>query len=124
MTNERPALPVLVFDGDCAMCSSLARRARRWLRLEWVEPWQRLDLAAIGLDEERCQAALQWVGADGSIAAAERAVISALRHAGGAWRLPAAMLAAPGVRSLAAASYRWVARNRHRLPGGTPACQL
>ena len=124
MTNERPALPVLVFDGDCAMCSSLARRARRWLRLEWVEPWQRLDLAAIGLDEERCQAALQWVGADGSIDAAERAVMSALRHAGGVWRLPAAMLAAPGVRSLAAASYRWVARNRHRLPGGTPACQI
>lgn len=123
MTNEPSALPVLVFDGDCAMCSSLARRTRRWLHVERVEPWQRLDLASIGLDEQRCQAALQWVGADGSIDAAERAVISALRYAGGVWRLPAVVLAAPGIRLLAAAAYRWVARNRHRLPGGTPACQ-
>lgn len=117
-------LPVLVFDGDCAFCTTSASLARRWLRLDRVEPWQRLDLDSLGLDTDRCQTALQWVGLDGSIEAGEWAVISALRHSGGMWRLPAAVLAAPGVRVLARVVYRWVARNRHRLPGGTPACRL
>lgn len=115
---------MLVFDGDCAFCTTSASLARRWLHLDRVEPWQRLDLAPLGLDAERCQTALQWVGADGTIHAGEWAVIAALRHAGGVWRVPAFVLAAPGVRTLAGFAYRWVARNRHRLPGGTPACRL
>jgi predicted DCC family thiol-disulfide oxidoreductase YuxK len=119
-----PERPVLVFDGDCAFCTTSARWASRWLRLDSVEPWQRLDLAALGLDETTCQQALQWVAVDGSIQSAEWAVIAALRHAGGLWRVPAGVLAAPGVRVLAGVAYRWVARNRHRLPGGTPACRL
>ncbi|MDA2945966.1 MAG: DUF393 domain-containing protein [Actinomycetota bacterium] len=117
-------LPVLVFDGDCAFCTSSARSAKRLLRLDAVEPWQKLDLEELGLDPERCGAALQWVGVDGQIREAEHAVVAAMRHAGGVWRLPAAALSAPGIRSLAAHIYRWVARNRHRLPGGTPACRL
>jgi predicted DCC family thiol-disulfide oxidoreductase YuxK len=117
-------LPVLVFDGDCAFCTSSARWARRLLRLDAVEPWQQLDLEQLGLDPERCNAALQWVGIDGQIVEADRAVVAAMRHAGRLWLLPAAVLSAPGIRSLAALSYRWVARNRHRLPGGTPACRL
>lgn len=28
----------------------------------------------------------------------------------------------PGISPFAAAAYRLVSRNRHRLPGGTPAC--
>lgn len=115
---------MLVFDGDCAFCTTSASLARRWLHLDRVEPWQRLDLAPLGLDAERCQTALQWVGADGTIHAGEWAVIAALRHAGGVWRVPAFVLAAPGMRTLAGIAYRWVARNRHRLPGGTPACRL
>jgi predicted DCC family thiol-disulfide oxidoreductase YuxK len=30
----------------------------------------------------------------------------------------------PGLRQLSAWGYRMVARNRHRLPGGTPACEM
>ena len=115
---------MLVFDGDCAFCTTSASLARRWLHLDRVEPWQRLDLEPLGLDAERCQTALQWVGVDGTIHAGERAVIAALRHAGGVWRVPATVLAAPGLRTLAGVAYRWIARNRHRLPGGTPACRL
>jgi predicted DCC family thiol-disulfide oxidoreductase YuxK len=115
---------VLVFDGDCAFCTTSAGWATRLLRLDRVEPWQHLDLDSLGLDGDRCEQALQWVATDGSIHSGERAVIAALRHAGGFWRLPAGVLAAPGVRTLAGVSYRWVARNRHRLPGGTPACRL
>ena len=116
--------PILVFDGDCGFCTTSARAAERWLGLDRVVPWQFLDLAALGLDEERCSSAVQWVAADGSIASAERAVIAALRHAGGVWAAVGAVLALPGVRSLAGVVYRLVARYRYRLPGGTAACRL
>jgi predicted DCC family thiol-disulfide oxidoreductase YuxK len=38
--------------------------------------------------------------------------------------LVARTMRAPGIRVLSAAGYRLVAKNRHRLPGGTPACEL
>lgn len=116
--------PVLVFDGDCAFCTSSARFGQRWLGLEHVEPWQRLDLPGLGLTEEQCEQAVQWVGPDGAIASAEGAVGAALVHAGGVWRWLGRLLLAPGVRSVAGLVYRWVARNRSKLPGGTPACSI
>lgn len=58
---------------------------------------------------------VRWVGADEAIAAMLGAV-------GPPWRIAGRALLLPGVSRLAAAGYRLVARNRHRLPGGTPAC--
>jgi predicted DCC family thiol-disulfide oxidoreductase YuxK len=116
--------PLLVFDGDCGFCTTTAHAMQRRMRLEHVEPWQFLDLDAIGLTPELCSAAVQWVAVDGSVASAERAVIAALGHAGGVWRVIGAVLALPGVRALAGVGYRLVARYRYRLPGGTPACKI
>ncbi|MBM3799764.1 MAG: DUF393 domain-containing protein [Actinobacteria bacterium] len=117
--------PLLIYDGDCAFCSSsvrfIERRVKRHPRLE---PWQRLDLDALGLTVEQCQAAVQWVGADGLTASGHEAVGRLLVHAGGAWGLVGRTILAPGVRSVAKVTYSWVARNRHRLPGGTPECSL
>jgi len=117
-----PARPVLVFDGDCGFCTSSAGLADRWLRIPTVAPWPRLDLESLGLDEARCAEALQWVAVDGTVLSGERAVIAALRHRGGPFALPAVVLAT--LRPLAGVVYRVIARNRHRLPGGTPACRL
>ena len=122
MDLASPARPVLVFDGDCGFCTSSADLADRWLRIPTVAPWQRLDLESLGLDEARCAEALQWVAVDGTVRSGERAVIAALWHRGGLFTVPAALLAA--LRPLAGVGYRLVARNRHRLPGGTPACRL
>ena len=118
--------PVLVFDGDCAFCTSSARvvagRLRRSPADFAVEPWQHLDLAALGLTEARCVEAVQWVGADGEVAGGEAAIGRALL-ASRPWVRPVgALLLLPGVRAVAGVVYRWVARHRHRLPGGTPAC--
>jgi predicted DCC family thiol-disulfide oxidoreductase YuxK len=117
-------LPVLVFDGDCGFCTTSANAGKRWLGLEHVEPWQFLDLDRLGLTEEVCSQAVQWVAEDGSIAAAERAVIAALRSAGGLWRVVGTPLNLPGVRQLAGVAYRLTAKYRYRLPGGTAACKL
>lgn len=116
--------PLLVFDGDCGFCTTSARAGQRWLRLPQVEPWQFLDLDALGVSEEACSTAVQWIDAEGRVASAEHAVIAALRHAGGVWNVLGVLLSLPGIRMAAGATYRWVARNRYRLPGGTAACRL
>ncbi len=116
--------PLLIFDGDCGFCTTSARTGQRWLGLDHVAPWQFLDLGELPVTEEQCRAAVQWVAADGTVAAAHEAVIAALRHAGGVWAVPGRILALPGLRRLAGVVYRAVAHNRYRLPGGTPACRL
>jgi predicted DCC family thiol-disulfide oxidoreductase YuxK len=120
--------PVLVYDGDCAFCSTTARfvasRLRRSPSDFDVEPWQHLDLEALGLTPAECDAAVRWVSADGIPAAGHVAVARALRACRW-WARPAGVvLLLPGVSALAARGYTWVAANRHRLPGGTPACSL
>jgi predicted DCC family thiol-disulfide oxidoreductase YuxK len=117
--------PVVVFDGDCGICTTLAGVIERRLRPPVaVQPWQRLDLAAYGLTDLECIEALQYVDADGRVYAAELAVARLLR-ASRWWARPAGLvIALPGVRSIAGLAYRWVARNRSRLPGGTPACAV
>ena len=117
--------PVVVFDGDCGICTTLAGVIERRLRPPAaVQPWQRLDLAAYGLTDLECIEALQYVDTDGTVYAAERAVARLLR-ASRPWARPAGIvLELPGIRSLAGVVYRWVARNRSRLPGGTPACAV
>lgn len=116
--------PVLVFDGDCGFCTTSAHAGQRWLRLEHVEPWQCLDLDALGLTERECATTVQWVDEAGDIASAEMAVIASLRHAGGAWAMFGRIMNLPVVRQLAGLFYRLVATYRHRLPGGTSACKL
>ncbi|MDJ0769726.1 MAG: DUF393 domain-containing protein [Ilumatobacter sp.] len=116
--------PLLVFDGDCGFCTTSARLGQRWLRLDHVEPWQFLDLAELGLSEEACTTAVQWVDDAGTVSSAEHAVIAAFRHAGGVWAVLGRIMDLPGVRQLAGVVYRLVARYRHKLPGGTPACKL
>jgi predicted DCC family thiol-disulfide oxidoreductase YuxK len=39
------------------------------------------------------------------------------------WRIAGRILLLPGISWMAAHTYRLIATNRHRLPGGTPACQ-
>ena len=116
--------PLLVFDGDCAFCTTWARRGQRWLGLDHVEPWQFLDLDTLPVTEAECRQAVQWVSADGSVASAHDAVIAALRNAGGGWALLGRVVGLPGVRMCAAIVYRLVARYRYRMPGGTTACRL
>ena len=122
--RSEPGRPVLVFDGDCGFCTTSARFGQRRLHLDHVEPWQFLDLDALGVTAEQCGQAVQWIAVDGSVVSAEHAVIAALRHAGGVWRVLGEVMNLPGVRHVAGFVYRLVARYRHRLPGGTAACRL
>jgi predicted DCC family thiol-disulfide oxidoreductase YuxK len=124
-------LPVLVFDGDCGFCTTCARFLhRRVIRggATSVAPWQRLDLAELGLTADQCRAAVQWVGAgseagSGQRASGHAAIAAAMRTGHPVWRPVGALLMAPGFSWLAARIYGWTADHRHALPGGTPACR-
>ena len=118
------AKPVFLFDGDCAFCSTCARFIERRIPTSaHVVAWQFADLDALGVTRAAAEAAVQWVDAD-RIAAGPDAISWLLRDAGSFWRPLGAILATRPMLWLEWPAYRWVSRNRHRLPGGTAACSL
>jgi predicted DCC family thiol-disulfide oxidoreductase YuxK len=117
--------PVLVFDGDCSFCTTSAT----WIEHRLpdavrVEPWQRLDLQAFGLTERDVTTAAYWVDERGKTYRGHRSIAKALIAAGRGWKPVGALMLIPPFSWLAALSYFVIAKNRHRLPGGTPACKL
>ena len=130
------ARAILLYDGDCGVCTRLAGFVARRLRPSrpagarasgpayGISAYQDADLSPLGLTTTQCDAALQWVDSSGRISSAQDAV-ARLLLASRLWARPiGALLLAPGINALAGAVYRTVAANRSRLPGGTPACQL
>jgi predicted DCC family thiol-disulfide oxidoreductase YuxK len=114
--------PALVFDGDCAFCTSCARLLERIAPDTEIVAWQVVDLDELGITAEQAAAAVRWIEADGTVRAGHEALAATLSAAGAPWRIAGRALVLPGVSPVAAAGYRLVASNRHRLPGGTPAC--
>ncbi len=117
--------PTLVYDGDCAFCSSCAEFIERRIPTRAaVVPWQFADLPALGLTQAQVEEAVQWVAADGTVASGPDAVALLLRDAGRLWEVPGRALQLGPVRLAAWPAYRWIAGHRHMLPGGTAACAL
>jgi predicted DCC family thiol-disulfide oxidoreductase YuxK len=118
------ALPVFLFDGDCAFCTTSARFIDRHVPTRArVIAWQFADLDKLGVTQDAAEAAVQWI--DGTTVHAGPAAIAVLlKDAGSYWRPMGAVLGLRPVLWAAWPVYRWIARNRHRLPGGTAACSL
>ena len=136
MIGVSPRRAILLYDGDCAVCTRLAGFVARRLRPSVhagagpnprayeISAYQDADLSPLGLTAAQCDAALQWVDSRGRISSAQDAV-ARLLLASSAWARPiGAVLLVPGINALAGVGYRTVAANRSRLPGGTPDCQL
>lgn len=115
---------MLLFDGDCAFCASCVGLLERRIRPDAdIVAWQLADLGTLGVRAEQASDALQWVEPGGGVTSGHRAVAAALTSAGPIWRLCGRILLLPGASWVAARFYRLIASNRHRLPGGTPACE-
>ena len=123
-------MPWLIFDGDCAFCTSSAQ----WLALRLrrargpnarLVPWQFAGSSPrSGQPRSVPSARLSWVAMDGGIHGGAAAFAKWLEFRGGAYRVAGRLMDLPFVRKQAAAVYRLIAKNRHRMPGGSPACAL
>jgi predicted DCC family thiol-disulfide oxidoreductase YuxK len=115
---------VLVYDGDCAFCTRSIRLVRRLHADVDVVAAQCADLPGLGLSQDQADESLRWVEPDGRIRSGHQAVGALLAHSRWPFPLLGRLMRQPPLAALAAAAYRWVAANRRRLPGGTPACAL
>lgn len=121
-----PHVSLLVFDGSCGFCERSAGWVERRLPAGAevaVEPWQGLDLSALGLSGEEVADAAWWIDAAGTRCRGHLAIAAALRTIGGAWGVVGRMLTWPVLSQVARASYRVVAEHRDRLPGSTSPCR-
>jgi len=124
--------PVLLYDGDCGFCTTSVRTGERVLGTRgWsAVPYQFADLDALAaftggqVSEERAEHEVLWITPLGRVHGGAQAIARVLMRRGGAWAWAGAVLTLPGARGVAALVYRAVSANRHRLPGGTPACAL
>ena len=123
MTSRETA--VLIFDGDCGFCTTTANyiKSHTSTPLE-IHPWQWVELADYGLTKEQASAKVQVV-ADGKNYAGHRAFAKLLRLQRQWWfKVLGGILVIPPFSWAARVGYCFVARYRHKLPGGTPACAL
>ncbi|MFZ9819254.1 MAG: thiol-disulfide oxidoreductase DCC family protein, partial [Ilumatobacteraceae bacterium] len=83
------------------------------------------DLASLGLNAAQCSEALQCVdlGRNETLSG-HRAVARALDESRFPWSIFGRLIGFAPLSPLGALIYRLVANNRHRLPGGTPACKV
>jgi predicted DCC family thiol-disulfide oxidoreductase YuxK len=119
---------VFLYDGDCAFCTRCAGFLRRHVSTPVrAMPWQSVDLTLLPVTAAQCAAAVQYV-APGRVSAGPVAIADLLRTATGrrgrGWRAAGWLLSTRPVLVLAWPAYRWVARNRHRMPGGSAYCEL
>lgn len=118
---------VFLYDGDCSFCTTCANFIERRIPTNArVQAWQHADLAALGVTQAACEAAVQWIDTtDARPATAGPAAIADLLVDAKSWWRPLGWgLKTPPISWLSWPVYRLISRNRHRLPGGTPACSL
>jgi predicted DCC family thiol-disulfide oxidoreductase YuxK len=116
---------LLVYDGDCAFCSTWVQRLERWLgRFPEAQPWQWLDLDELGLSSADVTHYVWLLVGDRRFRGHEAFAALLRMQRSQALRFVGQLLVTPPFSWAAALGYSLIARFRHRLPGGTPACAL
>ena len=115
----------LIFDGDCGFCTTTANfiKARSTAPIE-IHPWQFIDVASYGLTQEQTASRVYFVTGEklfGGHAALAK-VLLAQRN----WifKVIGGIMLTPPFSWFAHLAYLLIAKYRHKLPGGTPACKL
>ena len=122
---EKTENPVLVFDGACGFCTWIVGFLHKRMRgpVRFV-PWQRAELAELGLSQKEAQDAAWWIDGNGKRLRGHEAVARALRACRPPWHTLGTILAWPGSRWVTGRLYEFVSSNRRHLPGTTPALQM
>ena len=119
------ATAVLIYDGDCGICTDSAKWTRKHLRRRHsvrITPFQEIDYGAYGLTLDDVSTAAWWIDADGRQHRGHLAMARALEHCSTRWWLLAKVIKTWPISIAVAALYRWVADNRGRLSRGDSAC--
>ena len=117
------AAHVLIFDGDCGFCTSTANYVVAHSTAPiTVVAWQLTDVTVFGLTEAQTAARVYFV--TGGEAFGGHLAFAHILWAQRNWALKATgwVMTVPPMCWIATVGYSLVARFRHRLPGGTPAC--
>lgn len=118
-------LPILIYDGDCAFCSSSIRALRRLVpRGPKTVPYQWSDLNALGLTEKECEDAVQFVDLDSAKSSGATAFANYFIRTNFPIRYLGYFMKLPVISFVSRIVYSWIAKNRYKLPGGTPACKM
>jgi predicted DCC family thiol-disulfide oxidoreductase YuxK len=80
-------------------------------------------LPELGLTQEQCETAVQFIEG-GRVTSAHVAVARILIYGKKGWAILGYLMLLPGIKQIAGVAYRWVAKNRDRMPGGTAECAL
>jgi predicted DCC family thiol-disulfide oxidoreductase YuxK len=116
---------VLIFDGDCGFCTTSAN----WIVAHSKTaisalPFQWTDLESYGLTTKLASDKV-WIVVDGERFGGHECIAKiALLQPNLLVRAIVRLMLTRPFSFVAAFVYRQVAKNRHRLPGGTPACKL
>ncbi|MEV2247560.1 DUF393 domain-containing protein [Streptomyces sp. NPDC049970] len=123
--HQRSVPAVLVYDGDCAFCTTSVTYIMRRFRPKCVAaPWQVADLDALGVTQRQAQHELLYISPTGTVYGGAQAVAELLLRSGGIRAWAGGLLTLPPVRWIAHGVYRIIATHRDRLPGGSPACAV
>lgn len=116
---------LVLYDGDCAFCSSAARFAQKKVspKLDY-QPYQFAELGNYGLTATQCQNSLHYVSETKKVYQAQNAVAQILISGKLFWRPLGYLIKLPIINQFAQLGYYLVAKYRDRLPGGTPTCKL
>ena len=127
MVRTRAPQPqdVVLFDGDCRVCTQGMKQLRRWVKPEAAALLSFRDEGVLerfpGVTAEACEQAMQLVRQDGRVFAGAEAIVQVLRHhAVGAL---AKAYYVPGLRQLADAGYRYIAKRRFQIAGRNGECK-
>jgi predicted DCC family thiol-disulfide oxidoreductase YuxK len=116
---------LLIFDGDCGFCTTTANWIVEHSSVEVAaKPNQWTDLEPLGLTRDEAEAKVQLVW-DGLVYSGHKCFAKLLMiQRNPLIRLVGRIVNSEALDGISSLGYDWVAKNRHRLPGGTPACKM
>ena len=120
---------VLIYDGDCKFCQlSLEFGIRHLPTFPKYVAFQKIDPAKFGLTIDQVKTQIWLVNQGLSSANPKGGHLAAgeilLMQKNPFYKVLGWLIKTPPTSFLADVVYRWVAKNRHRMPGGSRQCKL
>lgn len=125
MTELPLARPIFLFDADCGVCQNGTDTIRERIAPPVdIVAYQSIDFEALGVTVEELGEGPVFVSTEGWHVVGPAAMANMMRLARRPYRGVGTFMLLPGMRHLMSALGPAMYRNRHRLPGSTPACEI